>query len=125
MSLDNSRARVLVCAPISEPSIALLHQHAEVDVRTNLTAGELLDVIGGYEAVVISSATGIDDQVIERAERLRIIGGTDAIPNLNLLAAKKRGISVISANGACRSRKRQDEREPDDGDTGDGAQGSS
>lgn len=97
MGLRNGRSKVLVCASISEPSIALLHQCAEVDVREGISAGELLDVIAGYEALVVDSELVIDAGVIERANRLRVIGGIDSsLGNVDLLAAKNRGISIVA-----------------------------
>lgn len=97
MGLQNGRTKVLVCASISEPGIALLHQCADVDVRADISTTELLDVIAGYEALVVNSELVIDADIIERAKRLRVIGGTDgSMINVDVLAAKSRGISVLA-----------------------------
>src|SRR5207342_1187018 len=56
------------------------------------------EIIGGYDAIVIRSATKLTAEVIERAERLKVIGragvGTD---NVDVNAATRRGIVVANA----------------------------
>src|SRR5207342_3762901 len=55
------------------------------------------EIIGGYDAIVIRSATKLTAEVIERAERLKVIGragvGTDIV---DVDAATRRGIVVAN-----------------------------
>ena len=54
--------------------------------------------IAGYDALVVRSATRVTADVIERAERLQVIGRAGVgIDNVDVQAATKRGILVVNA----------------------------
>jgi D-3-phosphoglycerate dehydrogenase / 2-oxoglutarate reductase len=90
-----TRPRVLVREPIADAGVTLLRERFEVDVEPN---GELADIIGGYEAIVIRSATKLDDELIARAEKLKVIGRAGVgVDNVDVEAATRRGIVVANA----------------------------
>jgi D-3-phosphoglycerate dehydrogenase len=58
----------------------------------------LEDVIAGYDAIVIRSATKLTAEVLERAERLKVIGRAGVgVDNVDVAAATRRGIVVANA----------------------------
>jgi D-3-phosphoglycerate dehydrogenase / 2-oxoglutarate reductase len=58
----------------------------------------LEDVIAGYDAIVIRSATRLTAELIERAERLKVIGRAGVgIDNVDVAAATRKGIVVANA----------------------------
>jgi len=58
----------------------------------------LEEVIGAYDAIVIRSATRMTAALIERAERLKVIGRAGVgIDNIDVAAATRRGIVVANA----------------------------
>ena len=58
----------------------------------------LADVIAGYDAIVIRSATKLTAELIERAERLKVIGRAGVgIDNVDVAAATRKGIVVANA----------------------------
>jgi D-3-phosphoglycerate dehydrogenase len=86
--------KVLVREPIAEAGIELLRTRFEVDVDRD---SDLLDVIGGYEGIVIRSATSLTADVIDRAERLTVIGRAGVgVDNVDVDAATRRGILVVN-----------------------------
>jgi D-3-phosphoglycerate dehydrogenase len=90
-----SRARVLIREPIAEAGIDLLRERFDVDVDSN---GDLSAKIGGYDAIVIRSATKLTADVLERAERLKVIGRAGVgVDNVDVEAATRRGIVVANA----------------------------
>ncbi len=90
-----SRPKVLVREPIAEAGIELLRERFEVDVDPN---GDLAAKIGDYEGIVIRSATKLDADLIERAERLKVIGRAGVgVDNVDVEAATRRGIVVANA----------------------------
>jgi phosphoglycerate dehydrogenase-like enzyme len=98
-----SRPRILVCDPIHPEGIALLQQHADVDVvgEPALTTDQLAARIGDYHAVIHRSRTGIPAAVIEQAHKLRIIARAGVgLDNIDLAAAEARGIEVVNAPDA-------------------------
>jgi D-3-phosphoglycerate dehydrogenase len=87
--------RVLVREPIAEAGLELLRAKFDVDVDTD---SPLDDIVGGYEAIVIRSATKLTAEVIEKATRLRVIGRAGVgVDNVDVDAATRRGIVVANA----------------------------
>ena len=90
--------KVLVSDPIDQTGIAILSQVAEVDVRTGLPPEELKAIIGGYEGLMIRSGTQVTAEIIEAAERLRIIGRAGVgVDNVDVPAATRRGVLVVNS----------------------------
>ncbi|MDX6518331.1 MAG: D-3-phosphoglycerate dehydrogenase / 2-oxoglutarate reductase [Gaiellaceae bacterium] len=87
--------RVLVREPIAEAGIELLRSKFDVDVESN---GDLAATIGGYDAIVIRSATKLTADLIARADRLKVIGRAGVgVDNVDVDAATRRGIVVANA----------------------------
>jgi D-3-phosphoglycerate dehydrogenase len=87
--------KVLIREPIAEAGVELLRSKFDVDVTTN---GELADIIGEYDAIVIRSATKLTADLIERAARLRVIGRAGVgVDNVDVDAATRRGIVIANA----------------------------
>jgi D-3-phosphoglycerate dehydrogenase len=90
-----SRARVLVREPIADAGVELLRDRFDVDVDGNC---DLAARIGDYDAIVIRSATKLTADLIERAERLKVIGRAGVgVDNVDVEAATRRGIVVANA----------------------------
>jgi D-3-phosphoglycerate dehydrogenase / 2-oxoglutarate reductase len=90
-----SRPRVLVREPIAEAGVDLLRERFDVDVDPN---GDLAETIGDYDAIVVRSATKLDRDLIERADRLKVIGRAGVgVDNVDVEAATRRGIVVANA----------------------------
>ncbi len=90
-----SRAKVLVREKIADAGIDLLRERFDVDVDSN---GDLAGKIGDYDAIVIRSATKLTADLIERAERLKVIGRAGVgVDNVDVEAATRRGIVVANA----------------------------
>ena len=91
-------ARVLVAEKIGESGINLLREHFDVDVRTDWPDGELEAAIGGYEGILIRSATKLTADVLAHATSMRAIGRAGVgVDNVDVPAATKRGIIVANA----------------------------
>ncbi|MEB3304828.1 MAG: phosphoglycerate dehydrogenase [Cyanobacteriota bacterium] len=90
--------KVLVSDPIDQTGIDILSQVAQVDVRTSLTPEELKRCIGDYDALMIRSGTQVTADVIEAAQRLRIIGRAGVgVDNVDVPAATRRGVLVVNS----------------------------
>jgi D-3-phosphoglycerate dehydrogenase / 2-oxoglutarate reductase len=88
-------ARVLVRESISDAGVDLLRSRFDVDVDAE---SELADIIGRYDAIVVRSATKLTADLIERADRLKVIGRAGVgVDNVDVEAATRRGIVVANA----------------------------
>ena len=87
--------KVLVREPIAEAGIDLLRARFDVDVDSN---GDLAGKIGAYDAIVIRSATKLTADLLQHAERLKVIGRAGVgVDNVDVEAATRRGIVVANA----------------------------
>lgn len=90
--------RVLVTDKLAEEGVALLRQHFETDVRRGLKPEQLIDLIGGYDGLVVRSETKVTAAVIEAAKQLKVVGRAGVgVDNIDLEAATVRGIVVVNA----------------------------
>ena len=90
--------KVLVSDPIDQTGIDILSQVAQVDVRTGLPPEQLKAIIGDYDALMIRSGTTVTAEIIEAADKLRIIGRAGVgVDNVDVPAATKRGVIVVNS----------------------------
>jgi D-3-phosphoglycerate dehydrogenase len=90
--------KVLVKEKIADSGVELLRQNFEVDLGLEMSDEELREAIGGYDAILVRSATQLTPELIERAANLKVIGraGT-GVDNVDIPAATRRGIVVANA----------------------------
>ncbi len=87
--------RVLVRESIAEAGVEYLRARFDVDVDPD---SPLEDVIGRYDGIVIRSATKLTAAVLERADKLKVIGRAGVgVDNVDVPAATRRGIVVANA----------------------------
>ena len=93
--------RVLVSDDLSPEAVQVLQGAGlEVDVKVGLKPAELEAIIGGYDALAVRSATKVNAALLERAERLKVIGRAGVgVDNVDLEAATRRGVVVMNTPG--------------------------
>jgi D-3-phosphoglycerate dehydrogenase / 2-oxoglutarate reductase len=88
-------ARVLVREKIAPAGVELLRERFDVDVDLD---GDLPEQISAYDALIVRSATKVTRDLIERADRLKVIGRAGVgVDNVDVEAATERGIVVANA----------------------------
>ena len=90
--------KVLVKEKIADSGVDLLRQKFDVDLGLDMSEDELREAIRDYDAILVRSATKVTADLIERGERLKVIGraGT-GVDNVDVAAATRRGIIVANA----------------------------
>jgi len=95
---EDQSVRVLVTDQIADSGLSLLRQEHLVDVRTGLDQDELVDIIGGYDALVVRSGTKVVARVIAAGQQLQVIARAGVgIDNIDVDAATEQGILVVNA----------------------------
>jgi D-3-phosphoglycerate dehydrogenase / 2-oxoglutarate reductase len=90
--------KVLVSDPIDQVGIDILSQVAQVDVKTDLSKEQLVEIIGDYDALMIRSGTRVTQAVIEAGNQLKIIGRAGVgVDNVDVPAATRKGIVVVNS----------------------------
>jgi D-3-phosphoglycerate dehydrogenase len=90
--------KVLVKEKIAERGVELLREEFDVELGLEMTDEELAERIREFDAILIRSGTKLTADLIERADRLKVIGraGT-GVDNVDVDVATKRGIIVANA----------------------------
>jgi D-3-phosphoglycerate dehydrogenase len=91
--------KVLITDALADAGMQVLRQEGvEVDYRPGLEPDALLRAVAGAEGLIVRSGTQVTRAVIERAERLRIVGRAGAgVDNVDLEAANEKGVAVVNA----------------------------
>ncbi|EAY24018.1 2-hydroxyacid dehydrogenase [Microscilla marina] len=82
------------------PSITSLLESRGIqgDYRPDITRAEILTIVDKYEGLMVRSKTAIDEDLIGRASRLKVIARAGAgLDKIDLSAANARGIKVLNA----------------------------
>jgi len=92
------RAKVLVKEKIGDSGVKLLEGHFDVEIGIDWDDEQLAARIGEYDGILIRSATKMTAELIEKADRLRVIGRAGVgVDNVDVPAATRRGIVVANA----------------------------
>lgn len=91
--------KILVCDGLEQAGVERLRSAAEVvNEQPSISAADLGEIIGDYDALIVRSKTKVTADLIERGRSLRVIGraGT-GVDNIDVAAATRRGIVVMNA----------------------------
>ncbi len=94
-----AKSKVLISDKISESGLSVLKEASQIkaDYRPGLNEAELADAIRGFDGLIIRSGSKVTAQVLEKADRLRVIGRAGiGVDNVDVVAASKRGIVVMN-----------------------------
>ena len=90
--------KIIVTESIAKEGIqSLIDSGFDVDVRFGIEREALLDIIDQYDAVIVRSVTKINEELLERASRLKVVGRAgNGVDNISLAACTQRGILVVN-----------------------------
>lgn len=91
--------KVLVSDALGDAGIQLFKQTdgIQVDLKTGMTPEQLKTIIGDYEALVIRSATQVTAEVLDAADKLKVVGRAGiGLDNVDIPAATRRGVVVMN-----------------------------
>ena len=100
---ERGTRRVLVSDPLSARAIAALRAAPGIHVaeRKGLSEPDLLPLVADIDAWIVRGATQVSRTLIESAPHLRWIARAGAgLDNIDVAAAKERGIAVLNVPGA-------------------------
>ena len=91
--------RILVSEELAESGLAKMRAAGhEVDVRVGLSPEELRQAIKGAHALVVRSATNVDDALLAAGTDLLVVGRPGVgLDNVDIEAATRRGVMVANA----------------------------
>jgi D-3-phosphoglycerate dehydrogenase / 2-oxoglutarate reductase len=90
--------KILITDGLNESGQAILRSAAAVDDRVDISADELLSVVGDYDALVVRSRTKVTPEVFAAAKKLKVVGRAGVgVDNINLEVSKAYGVAVVNA----------------------------
>ncbi|ASJ03469.1 hydroxyacid dehydrogenase [Thermococcus profundus] len=94
------RPRVLVLFKMKSKPVEELKKYADVDFLLYPSVEELAEKIGDYDGLIVSPLNRVPKEVIERAERLKVISCHSAgYDHVDVEAATEKGIYVTKVSG--------------------------
>jgi len=91
--------KVLVSDQLGEIGIRKFEEEEgiEVDVKTGLSPDELKEIIGDYNGLVIRSATKVTADLLQSAQKLKVVGRAGiGLDNVDIPAATQQGVVVMN-----------------------------
>jgi D-3-phosphoglycerate dehydrogenase len=89
--------RILITDGIERAGAEILLKAGFELTQKALTPDELLEVIGGFDAIIVRSATKVTEEVIEAGTRLKVIArGGVGLDNIDVAHARLKGIAVLN-----------------------------
>jgi D-3-phosphoglycerate dehydrogenase len=91
--------KVLISDPLSNKGLEILGKakNLKYDIKSGLPPEELKKIIPEYDAIIVRSETKLKAEIIEAADRLKVIGRAGiGLDNVDLSAATKKGIVVMN-----------------------------
>jgi D-3-phosphoglycerate dehydrogenase / 2-oxoglutarate reductase len=90
--------KILIADPLSDKAMEILKENDCVaDVKTGLKGEELEAIIADYDALIVRSATKATKPIIEKGDKLKVIGRAGiGVDNVDVAAATEKGIVVMN-----------------------------
>lgn len=97
---SNTKPRVLVSDKLSETAVNIFRERGiDVDFQPDLGKDKdaLYNVIDQYDGLAIRSATKVTSKLVEKAEKLKVVGRAGiGVDNVEIPAASRKGIIVMN-----------------------------
>jgi D-3-phosphoglycerate dehydrogenase len=83
---------------LEENGQEILRAAAQTDDRAGITAEELLQVVGEYDALIVRGRTKVTSAVFDAGKKLKVVGRSGVgVDNIDLNAAKQHNVTVVNA----------------------------
>jgi D-3-phosphoglycerate dehydrogenase len=90
--------KILLTDGLEENGQSILRKSAEVVDRVGISAEELLQVVGGYDAIIVRGRTKVTTAVLDAGKKLKVVGRSGVgVDNIDLAAASAHGVTVVNA----------------------------
>lgn len=91
------KKKVIVTESIAEEGLKILESALEVDNRPGIPRNELLEIIDQYDALIVRSVTKVNEELIKRATRLKVVGRAgNGVDNIDVDVCTRYGVVVAN-----------------------------
>lgn len=90
--------KILLTDGLEENGKAILRASAEVADKKGITADELLQIVGEYDALIVRGRTKVTPAVLAAGKNLKVVGRAGVgVDNIDLKAAKEAKVTVVNS----------------------------
>ena len=90
--------KILLTDGLAKISDDALLAKAELVDKKGISAEDLLEVIGDYDALIVRGRTKVTEEVLAAGKKLKVVGRMGVgVDNIDLQAAKNHGVIVVNA----------------------------
>lgn len=92
-----SDLKILLTDGLGKNGQAILREAAHLEVQNGISADDLLNIIGDYDALIVRSRTKVTAKLLAAAPRLKVVGRAGVgVDNIDLDAAREHGVIVVN-----------------------------
>ncbi|NUM48335.1 MAG: hypothetical protein HUU38_26810 [Anaerolineales bacterium] len=92
-----SEFKILLTDGLGKNGQAILRDAATVDLQNGISADDLLNIIGDYDALIVRSRTKVTAKLLAAAPRLKVVGRAGVgVDNIDLNAAREHGVTIVN-----------------------------
>ncbi|KAF1911969.1 D-isomer specific 2-hydroxyacid dehydrogenase [Ampelomyces quisqualis] len=96
--MQTSKPKILIPEKVSPDGLTLLKDQFEVDEKKGLSAEELKNIIGDYEALIVRSETQVTADLLSAAKKMKVVARAGVgIDNIEVGSATTHGIIVVNS----------------------------
>lgn len=91
--------KILISDKLASEGIEILKavKEFQVDMKTGMSPAELKAIIKDYDALIVRSETKVTAEILEAADKLKVIGRAGVgLDNVDLVAATKKGVVAMN-----------------------------
>lgn len=93
-----SNWKILLTDGLEENGQEILRSVAQTDDRAGISADELLQVVGEYDALIVRGRTKVTPAVFDAGKKLKVVGRSGVgVDNIDLNAARQHNVAVVNA----------------------------
>jgi len=90
--------KILITDGLDEAGKSILRAASHLDDKTGISAPDLIQAVGDYDALIVRGQTKVTAQVFDAAKKLKAVGRAGVgVDNIDLESAKKHGVTVVNA----------------------------
>jgi D-3-phosphoglycerate dehydrogenase len=90
--------KILISDGLAENGLTILSKAAQVEERQGISPKELIDLIGGFDALIVRGATQVTSDVFAVSQKLKVIGRAGVgVDNIDLAAANIHKVTVVNS----------------------------
>jgi D-3-phosphoglycerate dehydrogenase / 2-oxoglutarate reductase len=90
--------KVLLTDGLEENGQSLMRQSIVVENKSGISAEDLLNIVGDYDALIVRGRTKVTAAVFNAGKKLKVVGRAGVgVDNIDLLAARTAGVTVVNS----------------------------